>query len=456
MIMLPSRRLASSIAAALLALLPATARAGMMTPCTAPGMFPDAAVTVFVFPYVDHTSQDSRRVESPAGTELAGLIQADTLLAISRFGNVAAIRLLGRPEECQPERVFSQLLDQFGSGRPDRAVVMIWGRIFQIDSEIYVQSYTSFRRFVRDDPGEAIELPFGNRTLVGQLASQKLAFAPRHVSKQDLQAVRDRFARENIVHETADENSPGRPLQMLFPNAARPAYYLTETRGDWIHIQAQSGQNGWILARAMLGQESLSARLPEMRFVEGVAGYFSVRATRSPAQAEIADVALRAFDESPLNTSVPAAVAVARELRGFVRLLSRSQSPAAFDETGSLFASAAALVPSSSEAGNLASIVWLYSQWLRPGQQVDFQAAVNRFWISIAANPSDRTALTNCWTVFTVARAPEFRGRFSFPDGVTAETLGRKASAMEQVQIEGTQVALQPLKPVVPWPAPSH
>src|SRR5713101_444527 len=75
----------------------------MMTPCTAPGMFPESDVTVFVLPYIDYTSAESSHSESPVGTELAGLIQTDTLLAISRFGKVASIRMLGRPSECQPE-----------------------------------------------------------------------------------------------------------------------------------------------------------------------------------------------------------------------------------------------------------------------------------------------------------------------------------------------------------------
>ena len=440
----------------LLAALPVAARAGMMAPCSAPEMFPGAGVTVFVFPYVDHTSQESRQIESPVGTELAGLIQIDTLLAISRFGNVASIRLMGRPGDCRPERVLAELLDRFGPGRPGRAVIMVWGRIFRIDKDLYVQSYASFRRFVRDDPGDAIQLPLGDRTLVGQLATQTIAFAPRHVSEQDLAQIRDRYGRENVVHQEPNEGSPGRPLLTLFPDGARPAYYVSDVLDDWIRIQANSGQGGWVLARGMLGEQSLSTRLPEMRFVEGVAGYFSVRDKVDARRSELAGSALRAFEESPLNRTEPTALAVSMQLRGLITLLAQRQSPAAFDEAGSLFTRAAALLPSNSLAGNLAAVATTYREWQTPGQQLDFQAAVNRFWTSIAANPNDRTALTNCWTVFTVARTPEFRNRFSFPPESNDETLGRKASAMEQVQIDGTQVSLSPLKPVVPWPAPTR
>ena len=89
------------VAAAFILLAAGTSRAAMISRCTAPGMFPDSDMTVFVFPFVDYTSRDSSLFESPVGTELAGLIQADTLLAISRYGCVAAIRMLGSPEECR-------------------------------------------------------------------------------------------------------------------------------------------------------------------------------------------------------------------------------------------------------------------------------------------------------------------------------------------------------------------
>lgn len=445
-----------ALIALLLATLPVAARAGMMAPCSAPEMFPDAGVTVFVFPYVDHTSPESRRIESPVGTELAGLIQIDTLLAISRFGNVASIRLMGRPSDCRPERVLADLLDRFGPGRPGRAVVMVWGRIFRIDKDIYVQSYASFRRFVRDDPGDAIQLPLGDRTLVGQLATQTIAFAPRHVSDQDLTRIRDRYARENIVHQDANEGSPGRPLLTLFPDGARPAYYVSDVLDDWIRIQANSGQGGWVLARGMLGEQSLSARLPEMRFVEGVAGYFSVRDKVDARRSELAGSALRAFEESPLNRTEPTALAVSMQLRGLITLLAQKQSPAAFDEAGSLFTRAAALLPSNSAAGNLAAVAATYREWQTPGRQLDFQSSVNRFWSSIAADPNDKTALTNCWTLFVLAQNPQHRSRFVLPQNVTVDSLARKSSAMEQVQIDGTQVALTPLKPVVPWPPPGR
>ena len=441
-----------AVAAAFIALAQGAALAGMMSPCTAPGMFPDSDVTVFVFPFVDYTSPDSSHLESPVGTELSGLIQADTLLAISRYGRVAAIRMLGRPSDCQPNEVLESLLAEFGNGRRERAVVIVWGRIFRAASEIYVQSYASFRRFVPKDPGEMMQLALGDRVLVAQLATQTLTFPPRHVSEEDLQKIRERFAKENLVHEKPDEQSPGTPLLLLFPQEGRPAYYMTDAQGDWIRIHTQTGKEGWILARAMLGQQSLSTRLPEMKFVEGTAGYFGFRAQPSAAKAELADAALRTFEESPLSASAPTALAVSKQLRGMLLLLAQNQSDSAFDKSASLFAEAATVLPSSSAVSNMASVVALYRDWKQPGRKLNFQESVNRFWSSVSANPDDRTALTNCWTLFSVARNPGFRNRFTFDPPLSEEELTRKAQDMEQVQLGGIQVRLAHADPVVPWP----
>ena len=440
------------VIAAFLILVLGSMQAAMVSRCPAPGMFPDSDVTVFVFPFVDYTSKDSSRFESPVGTELAGLIQADTLLAISRYGHVAAIRMLGDPDECQPDRVLERLLAEFGNGRRERAVVMLWGRIFRTGSETYVQSYASFRRFVPKDPGEMVQLPLGDRVLAGQLASQAFTFPPRHVSEDDLQAIRDRFAKENIVHEKADEQSPGKPLLLLFPQGGRPVYYMTDNQGDWIRIHTQSGQEGWILARAMLGQQSLSTRLPELKFVEGAAGYFGFRAQPSPDKAELADKALRGFEASPLSDTAPPALAVAKELRGMLLLLAQNQSDSAFDQSASLFAEAATVLPSSSTAGNLASVVALYRDWKQPGRKLNFQDNLNRFWSSISSNPDDRVALTNCWTLIKVASNPAFRSRFTFDPPLSDQDLARDARNMEGLQLGGSQVRLAQAEPVVPWP----
>ena len=433
---------------------PGLALGAMMSRCTTPGMFPDSDVTVFVFPYVDYTTPQSSNIESPVGTELAGLIQADTLLAISRFGHVAAIRMLGRPSECQPALVLKDLLDQFGTGRPQRAIVMVWGRIFTVAGEIYIQSYASFRRFVPEDPGEMIQLPVGNGLLAAQLATQTLSFAPAHVSENDLQQIRERFARENIVHETPDEQSPGKPLLLLFPNVQRPAYYMTDTQGDWIRIHTQTGQDGWILARAMLGQQTLSERLPEMRFVEGVAGYFGFRAQPATSKAELADKALRTFEEAPLSSTVPTAMAVSKQLRGMLQLLAQNQSRAAFDTATPLFVEAAKLVPASSASSNLASVAWVYRQWKEPGRKLNFQDTLDKFWSSVSANPRDKMVLTNCWTLFGIARSPDFRGRFTFEPAVSEEELALGAQHIEGVELGGNHVRLAHADPVVPWPRP--
>lgn len=435
-----------------LVLSPTIASAGMIAQCNTPAMFAASPVTVLVFPYVDYTSEESSRFESPVGTELAGLIHADTLLAISPFGHVAAIRLLGNPSDCEPSKVLGQLLARYP--RHNGGIVMISGRIFRVASDIYIQSYVSFSRFADKDPGEMVQLPVGDSMLVGKLASQTLTFPPRHVSEQDLGQIRERFSRENIVHDKPDELSPGKPLLVLFPNERRPLYYLTDSEGDWFHIRTQTGQEGWILGRAMLGRESLRNRLPEMSFVQGVAGYFGFRSQPTSSRAELATADLRSFEGSPSSDTAPLALAVSKQLRGMIQLLSQNQSNAAFDGANLLFAEATKIVPSSSNASNMASVASIYRQWKDPGGRLDFQKTVEQFWSSVSADPEDKTALTNCWIIFQMARNAQFRPRFTFDPPLSDEDLSRRTQQMEDVQLGGSRVQLAHSTPVVPWPKP--
>ena len=431
------------------------ALAAMVAPCSAASMFPDSDVTVFVLPYIDFTTPDTSNVESPVGTDLAGLIQADTLLAISRFGHVAAIRLIGKPADCQPELVFKHLLDEFGGSKPQGGIVFLSGRIFRVNDEIYVQSYASFSRFVRNDPGEIVRLPFGDKFLAAQPPSQSFAFTPSRVTQDDLAKIRDRFARQSIVHESASESSPGKPFMVLFPNERRPAYYMTDTQGEWIHIHTQTGQDGWILARAMLGTESLSSRLPEMKFVEGLAGYFGFRAQPSPAKAELAQAAFLAFEQSALSFAAPVPLAASKQLRGMLQLLASNQTPASFSQTASLFAQGAGAAPSNSPASNFATVVALYALWRQPQAKIPFQDTVNQFWMSISADPNYQTAIQNCWTMYTIAASPAFRDRFVFSPPLTPDQLRERARNLESVQLNGKQVSLAETLPAVsPWPRP--
>jgi hypothetical protein len=428
--------------------------AGMIAPCSAASMFPESDVTVFVLPYVDFTTPEASNVESPVGTDLAGLMQADTLLAIGRFGHVAAIRLMGRPADCQPDLVLKRLLSEFGGSKRKAGIIFLSGRIFRANDEIYVQSYASFSRFARNDPGEVVSLPFGDKFLTAQPAAQSFAFTPRRVTQDDLAKIRDRFARQSIVHESANEASPGKPLLVLFPNNLRPAYYMTDTQGEWIHIHTQTGQDGWILARAMLGTESLSARLPEMKFVEGLAGYFGFRAQPSLAKAELAQAAFVAFEQSALSFAAPVPLAVSKQMRGMLQLLAANQSLAAYSQTASLFAEGSDVAPSNSPASNFATVVGLYSRWRQPDVRIPFQETVDKFWMSISADPNNQTAIQNCWTMYTVASNPAFRERFTFEPVLTPAELQERARALETVQLNGKQVSLAETIPVAPWPRP--
>jgi hypothetical protein len=348
----------------------------------------------------------------------------------------------------------NQLLTRYPQAGNEGGIVLVSGRIFRVANDIYIQTYVSFSRFADKDPGEMVQLPIGDKMLVGKLASQTLTFPPRHVSEQDLAQIRERFSRENIVHDKPDESSPGKPLLVLFPHDNQPLYYMTDSQEDWFRIRTQTGQEGWILGRAVLGKDSLSSRLPEMSFVQGVAGYFGFRSQPTSSRAELAIADLRRFEDSPSSDTAPTALAVSKQLRGMIQLLSRKQSDAAFDEANALFAEATTIVPSSSNASNMASIGSVYRQWKTTDGKLDFQKTVEQFWSSVSTDPEDKTALTNCWIIFQLARNAQFRQRFTFKPPLSDEDLLKRSRQMEDVQLEGSRVQLAHSSPIVPWPKP--
>jgi hypothetical protein len=190
-----------------------------------------------------------------------------------------------------------------------------------------------------------------------------------------------------------------------------------------------------------------------MKFVEGVAGYFGFRAEPIPAKAELADAAFRDFEQSPLSAAAPAAVAVSKQLRGMLLLLSLNQSDAAFDRAAGLFTEATNVLPSNSAVINMAAVVEYYRGWKQTKTKLNFEDSINRFWTSVSANPGDQTALTNCWTLFDIARNPAFHDRFTFASSVNDQDLARRAHDMEQVQVGGNQVKLAHAHPIVAWPS---
>ncbi len=278
-------------ACALLALAATPAMAGVQfAPCDRPFVFSDAAVNVVVLPY--SVPPSIRGGSRDAGDQLALLVQRETLLAIAKFGSVGAVHLKGDPENgCTPEIVGAKLLgERSGAAKQiaaGRGLVMVWGRVLQTGDDLFLQTFV---RFLRRGVAEQIDTTVGDKPFTARLSAQAFACVPRRITVADFRAVQQQFDRAQVLRPSPDESVAGEPMI----DGSNFAYFVTSVKDDWLEVQSMTGgPSRWLLARATAPEWSLRARMPELSFVEGIAGYLRYRVgPGDPAMLDAAKAAI--------------------------------------------------------------------------------------------------------------------------------------------------------------------
>jgi|GEM_PF-4085378 len=384
------------------------------SPCDRPFVFPGVDLNVVVLPYSQPSSLGATTPE--VGTQLGQLVEFETLLAIAKFGSVGLIQTVGDPEdECTPEIVLGKLV---GSEmlQPRHALIMIWGRIFESGSDLYLQTYL---RFLRRDATENVEFVEGGRTLSGRLSSQSLALAPRKIALSELERIQQQYATANLLRATPNADA----AFVRIPESGGPySFGITDVRGDWVELAPMSAtQNvlprGWVLARAPTDGLSLRERMPELALVEGIAGYLSARVRNETRPLAAADAALSEYlerwrrgaflaEQDTAASGMTLAVAIPEQLRGIMVLLRATGSSADSAAAHDHFKRAATLMPYSASARNLSAISGVSlalreRQPDRPPRQYlsDLLAAVNN-------DPGDREALDNLAELYDLVLTP--------------------------------------------------
>jgi len=401
--------------------LPARAMAGASNvPCSAPFVFANAAVNAVVLPYSLPPALGS---QSAAGDKLGALVQLETILSIAKFGSIGAVQLVndGRGS-CTPEIVLDKLTGKRPGARAimkaGNGLILIWGRIFQSGPDLFLQTYI---RFVRPGIEESIELSVGDRTLTGALSTQAFACAPRKIALRDLEAIERQFAASRLLHAEPSSSSPTQPV-----SSAPFSYWITEVRGDWVKVQSMSSPTasapfgGWMQARAPDAQWSLRRHMPELYFVEAVAGYLSARVpqNRGPAAQRAlqnAETALtRYLDAWGVNAvlgsdaaagGTPLAVAVPRQLSAFMTLMRTGASPEALAEARGQFQRAAALAPQSSAARHLVTLTSIAQAYGRPSADQSPQRFIEELRGMLGTDPDNARMLRNLMAVYDLVLA---------------------------------------------------
>jgi len=293
--------------------------------------------------------------------------------------------------------------------------------LYEEGDDIFVQTYA---RFLRRDRDETITLPVGGTSFSARPTSQILAFTPQKFSQSQLSQVEASYASADYVREQPSDSAHGEPLPALVTKCSgsgcddspvHAGFYVEERRGEWIRIQYMDpsrGQRkeGWIHASGGLAGAPLDEILPELKFIEGCAGYLRARVAQAeqPAQAPVAPALsvsqLNAFLQS--NTAQPADItnAVALELAGIVEYLS---GPASLSRAVDDFERARKMIPYDPNAISLAVGAQVTDEWRREGRCEQTVLKSQRLSAATAFS-SDKAALSNLSSLYTLLlKAPE-------------------------------------------------
>jgi hypothetical protein len=355
-------------------------------PCESPSVFSGAAVNVVVLPYSLPAS--FKATTSEVGEQLGAMVQLETVLSIAKYGSIGVVQLIGNTrQECTPDIVLDKLTGKVGGARekmkPGAGLILIWGRIFESGPDLYLQSYI---RFLRMGADESIDLTVRDRTLKGTLSTQAFACAPRKIAIKDVTDIQRQFAAARLLHAKPDASSP----VVKMPEGRGPfSYWITSVQGDWVQLQPMDRNTasdrklapGWLQVRATDAQWSLRRQMPELYFIEGVAGYLTARVRSNSAA--VVDAALQSAESAltryldgwganavlgndASGNGTPLALGVPRQLRGFVALLRGRGSDAALTEARTQFERAATLTPHSSHARNLVTMARVAQSYRQP------------------------------------------------------------------------------------------
>lgn len=444
------------------------AMAGMAhVDCHSPFVFTSASVNVVVLPY----TQGSRSFDpslADIGNRLSLLVKLDVLSHILGYGSVGAVQM-EMPEGthsdggCSPDNVLPVLLgarppnlafpvsqDTQNQLRPGNGLVLVWGLVYAEGDDIFVQTYA---RFLRRDVDEKLPIQAGGVSFSATPSSQMLAFTPQKLTRSDLAQIEESYRAADIVHDQPSDNSPGQPLPKLvakctglncYDSAIHAGYYVREKKGEWIRIQyiePIQGQRkeGWIHSSIGVAGKALDQVLPELKFLEGSAGYLALRVSDAagqppqPGAGVLAIQQLNSFIASDQNDPDDAADAVALQLEGAVEYLTGGKQIESVSKVAGYFEHARAILPYDPNAISLAVFAQMATEWKQKGKCERTVQKSEQLSAALAFHP-DKVTLTNLLNFYSLLAknpAPIVTG-----DDLDKDALSQRAAALATVKVQ--------------------
>jgi hypothetical protein len=332
--------------------------------CDDPRVFSKTPVNVVILPYT--YTGDTAKKPSPALKQLTVLMQQDSLLEMVKYERIAIVNLVRPPdaEPCDPERIWGQITgakaDGESSVRKGGGLVMLWGRVYEEGSSLFLQSYMRFGRVGQEETIET-SVPVQG----GEPATFRGALPPRRITGADLSAITSAFEKSAQVRKEPRDDAPI-VRTSPDPNSFQPfGYSVNAIRDGWMQVQSfYGGPGGWVKARVDATSWPLRERVPELHFVDAAVGYLHYRvATESttfkrdkvpPRWVDYVARSLAQYEERSPRAEAPVPAALGQALGTLYWIqAARGAGGPGYERALQLFAGAGQLVPYNAGVRNL-------------------------------------------------------------------------------------------------------
>ena len=371
-----------------------------------PFAFKDAEVNVVILPYFQ--SGASSHDLNGLGSQLALLVKLDTLYRAMAYDKWGIVLLAGPKEECKPETIAFDLLLP-GMIHPGGRLIVVWGKLYQQDESVYVQTFARFYKSPQPPQkttGTHFEMQIGGRAFDGRVA-EEFSFPPQQLPIQTMQDIAEGFRNSVFLYDSPDINSNKTPLPLEefrrcdeCPGAL--AFTVEDRQEGWVRVKKHTGQVGYLRAQIPEGI-NLAQRMPELVFLQGLMGFARYGEQKGvvPASATtVAEQGLLEYAQREGSAEEPETQAAALELSGILEFLHGGKNPSArFDQ-------AYDLVPYSSDARNFAALFRVYRDYNLPGRKLRPREVVNDFVAAAALDPGNSMVLQNLEKFYDLLIAP--------------------------------------------------
>lgn len=285
-----------------------SARAGGFTACEYPFIFSGSAANIVPIEYqatavdrdaaaysTDETTTAQKRQRErlariqETARNLAWLVKLDSWHQPT-YGSLGVVAHIFQGGTCEPDQVLQRLIQGGASEpvRPGQAIVMLQGRVFIEDDQVFLQS--RIRGFRRNElPPDVSEPPgalFADEALTGRIGGDgpdlraslpvlDVTFTPRAFSLAEFRKIDKDFRTASAIYP--ERSSPEEDARALNFKSGQHAFSVQIVDEQWLKVEDYfSGMSGFIKIKPNVS-EGLHAKLPELDFLNGLLGFLRVR-----------------------------------------------------------------------------------------------------------------------------------------------------------------------------------